>query len=74
MCNISKDSADLNFNKAILVEKISSSLYTKSILNLYLTYELNNWPNKSINNVTRKESFIWYSQINKKRNENQNYL
>ena len=42
MCNLSKDSADLNFNKAILVEKISFSLYTKSILNLYLAYELNN--------------------------------
>ena len=42
MCNLSKDNADLNFNKAILVEKISSSLYTKSILNLYLAYELSN--------------------------------
>ena len=40
----------LKFNNSVLVQKSSSSLYSSFILNLYIVYELNNWPRNPTNN------------------------
>ena len=41
-------------NSSVLVQEISSSLYSNFILNSYIVYELNNWPRDPTNNVTLK--------------------
>ena len=42
MSNLANGRVILKFNNYILVQKISSSLYSNFILNLYIVYELNN--------------------------------
>ena len=44
MSNLAYGRVILTFNNSVLVEKNSSSLYSNFILNLYIVYELNNWP------------------------------
>ena len=47
----------MKFNNYFLVQKISSSLYIKFILDLYIVYELNIWPRNPANNFTQKNLF-----------------
>ena len=44
MSNLANGRVTLKFNNSVLVRKSSSSLYSNCILNLYIVYELNNWP------------------------------
>ena len=39
----------LKFNHSVLVQKSSSSLYSIFILDLYIVYELNDWPHNPSN-------------------------
>ena len=42
MFNLANGKVILKFNNSVLVQKISSSLYSSFILNLYIIYALNN--------------------------------
>ena len=42
------------FNNSSLVQKSLSSLSSKFILNLYIVYELNNWPHNPTKNFPLK--------------------
>ena len=44
MPNLVNGRVILKFNNSVLVQENSSSLYSNFILNLYIVYELNNWP------------------------------
>ena len=46
--------ANLKFNNTVFAQKHSSSLYSSLILNLYIVFELNNWPHNFINNFPLK--------------------
>ena len=50
MSNLVNGRVILKFNISALVQKSSSSLYSTFILNLYIVYELNNWPRNPTNN------------------------
>ena len=39
----------LKFNNSVLVHKMFYSLYSNSIFNLYIVYELSSWPRNRIN-------------------------
>ena len=59
MPNLANDRVNLKFNTSILVSaKYSFSLYNNFILNLYIVYELNNWPRNSTNNFPLKDSLF----------------
>ena len=49
MCNVVNNKVILMFNNSVLVQKGSSSLYITFILNLFIVYELNNWPRNPSN-------------------------
>ena len=53
----------LKFNNSVLVQKKYPLLYSIFILNLYIVYELNNWPNKSTNNFTLKIVYLIESNL-----------
>ena len=44
----------LKFNNWVLVQQKSSLLHSNFVLNLYIVYELNNWPRNPTNNYTLK--------------------
>ena len=50
MSNLANAFVILKFNNSVLVQKSSSSLYSKFILNSYIVSELNNWPRNPTNN------------------------
>ena len=50
MSNLANDRITLKFNNSALVQKKFSSFYSHIILNLYIVYELNNWPRNPTNN------------------------
>ena len=54
MSNLANGRVILKFNNSCLVEKSSSSLYNSVISNLYIVYDLNNWPRNTTNNFTLK--------------------
>ena len=59
--------AILKFNNSVLVQVNSSSLYNNFILNLYIVYEVNNWPRNPTNNFTLK-IFGLFGTVKLKRN------
>ena len=67
MSNLANSRISLKFNNFVLAQKSFSSLYSNFILNLYIVFELNNWPLNPTNDFSLK-NFIWYSQISKKSN------
>ena len=50
MSNLANDRITLKLNNSALVQKKFSSFYSHIILNLYIVYELNNWPRDPTNN------------------------
>ena len=54
MSNLANGRVNLKFNNSVLVQKSFPSLYSNFILNLYIVYELNNWPRNPTNNLTLK--------------------
>ena len=54
MYNLANSRVILKFNNSVLVHKNSSSLHSNFILNLYIVYELNNWPHYPTNNFPLK--------------------
>ena len=54
MSNLANGRVKLKLSNSVLVQKSSSSLYSNFILNLYIIFELSNWPRN------------WYGEINKK--------
>ena len=54
MSNLANNRVKLKFNNSGLVQKSLSSLYNNFILNLYIVYELNTWPQNPTNNFTLK--------------------
>ena len=54
MFNLASYRVNLTFNNFVLVPKIFSSLYSNSILNLYLFHELNTWSRNPTNNISLK--------------------
>ena len=59
----------LKFNNSILEQKIFSSLYSNFILNLYIVYELNNWPRNPTNNFTLKNCLCGTVKLTKNKNK-----
>ena len=49
MSNLAIDRVFIKFNKSVLAEESSSSLYSNFILNFYIAYELNNWQHNPTN-------------------------
>ena len=54
MSSLANGSAMLKFNNSVLVHKSFYSLYSHFIFNLYIIYELNNWPHDPTNNSPLK--------------------
>ena len=54
MSNLANSRVILKFNNSVWVEKSYYSLYSSFILILCIVYELNNWPQASINNFPRE--------------------
>ena len=52
MTNLANGRVSLTSNNSVLVQRSSSSLYSNFILNLYIIYELSNWPRNNTNNFT----------------------
>ena len=70
MSNFANGRVTLKFNNLFLVQKGFSSLYSKFILNVYIVYELNNWPRNPTNNFPLKIKIsIVYIQISEKYNQ-----
>ena len=58
MPNLANGIVISKFNNFVLVQKSSSSLYSNVTLNLYLAYELNNWPRHPINDFLLKNVYL----------------
>ena len=54
MSNLANGRVIVKFNNSVLVKKRFSSLYSYLIINLYIVYELNNWPHNPTNNFPIK--------------------
>ena len=54
MLNLANVKVLLKFSNCVLVLKSFSSLYSNFILNLYIVYDLNNWPRNPTNNFPLK--------------------
>ena len=54
MSHLANCCVNLKFKNSVLVQIGSSSLYSNFILNLYIVYELNNWPHNPTNNFYLK--------------------
>ena len=59
MPNLANGRVILNFSNSILVQKSSSLLYSNFIVDLYIVYELNNWPRNSTNYSPLKKIFLY---------------
>ena len=57
MSNLANGRVILKLNNFVLVQKSSSSMQTNFISNLYIVYELNNWPRNRTNNSPQRNSF-----------------
>ena len=53
MSDLANGRVNLKFNDSVLMQK-NSSLYCNFILNLYIVYELNNWPCNPSNNFAQQ--------------------
>ena len=51
MSNLANEKVILKFDKSVLVQKNFFSIYSNFISNLYIAYELNNWPHNPTNNL-----------------------
>ena len=59
MSNLANGRVILKFNNFVLMQKNSSSLlYSNFILNLYIIYELHNWPLNTTNNFPQKTCLL----------------
>ena len=54
MSNLANGRVNLKFNNSVLEQGSFSSLYSNLILNLYVVYELKNWPHNPTNIYTLK--------------------
>ena len=54
MFNSANCRENLTFNDFVLVPKFFSSLYSTSILNLYIFHKLNTWSRNPTNNISLK--------------------
>ena len=54
---------------SVLVQKNYSPFYINFILNLYIVYELNNWPHSPSNNFTAKNCLFGTVKLVKKSNQ-----
>ena len=54
MSNLVNGKVTLKFSNSVLMQKISSSLYSNFLLNLYIVYELNNSPHNPTNKFLLK--------------------
>ena len=54
MPSLANDRVILKFNFSVLVQKFSTWVYNNFILNLYIAYELNNWPRSPTKNFPVK--------------------
>ena len=54
MSNLANDKVILKFSKSVLVQKRSFFLYSSFFLNLYIVYELRNWPQNPTNSFPLK--------------------
>ena len=63
---------DTNFdtNNSVSVQKRFSSLYSYFDLNLYIIYELNDWPRNPTNSFLLKNCLFGSVKIRKKRSQN----
>ena len=66
MSNLGNGSVILRFNNCVLVQKISSSLYSDFVLIVYIVYKLNNWPRNRNNNFPLKNCFFDTDKCNQK--------
>ena len=62
MSNLPDGKVILKFNKSVLVQKKSSLVYSKFILNLYVVDELNNWTRNHSNDF--KLNIVYLVQSN----------
>ena len=58
MSNLANARENLKFDISVSVQKNSSSLYSNFISNLYIVYELNNWPHNHANNSALKIVYL----------------
>ena len=58
MSNLPHGKVILKFNKSVLVQKKSSSVYSSFILNLYIVDELNNWTRNPSNDFKLKIVYL----------------
>ena len=58
MSNLANGRVFIKFSNYVLVQKSTSSSYSKFILNLYIVYGLNNWPRKPTNNFPLKNCLL----------------
>ena len=54
MSNLANDKVILKISKSVLVQKRSFFLYSSFFLNLYIVYELRNWPQNPTNSFPLK--------------------
>ena len=58
MFNLANGRVKLKLNNSVSVQKSFSSLYSNSILNLNIVYELNTWPHNPTNNFPLKFDYL----------------
>ena len=61
MSNLANGRVILKFNNSVLVQKSSSSLHSKFILNSKIVIELSNWPHNPTNNFPLKNVYLMES-------------
>ena len=54
MSNLANGGVILKFSNSVLVQKLFSSLHSNFILNLYIAFELIDWPSNLTNNFPLK--------------------
>ena len=54
MSDLANDTVILKFDNSVLEQTSSSSLHSNFFLNLYIVYEINNWPRNPTNNFSLK--------------------
>ena len=58
MSNLANGRVKLKVSNSVLVQKSSSSLYSNFILNLYIIFEISNWPRNLLNNISPKIVYL----------------
>ena len=54
MSDLANDRVILKFDNSVLEQTSSSSLHSNFFKNLYIVYEINNWPRNPTNNFSLK--------------------